>query len=277
MKKAIAIILALVVVFAVTVPVFAVDSPSGDVTTTYDVKCYGVKGVSDGTVANVKKGETFTLVADDTKGEFTGWSITGKYSVVSGSLTEKTVVIKPESDVFAAANFKGSANPADILSRDTNHNGKYDIKVVGGNGVTRPGTKGGVWTKNAASITYDEEKNEFDIEAFDDKGTFDNWSIYLITYDKDGKKQYVEATEGLHYDLIVNDPNITDEQIKANLLTLLREKKITIAPYADIVICGNYNGKVTSPKTFDYSVYFVVLALFSVAGLAFAGKKILSK
>ena len=80
--------------------------------------------------------------------------------------------------------------------------------------------------------------------------------------DENGKTTYVEAIEGIHY-------TIASGSLTSDVLT--------IVPLGDVVICGNYNGKTTSPKTGDYSVYFALIALLSLAGVAVASKKVFSK
>lgn len=70
-----------------------------------------VDNSGDGSVSanptKVKKGsgDTVTLTATEKDAPFTGWSLACEYEIVEGSLTSKTLVIKPLTDVHATAYF----------------------------------------------------------------------------------------------------------------------------------------------------------------------------
>lgn len=70
-----------------------------------------VDNSGDGSVSanptKVKKGsgDTVTLTATEKDAPFTGWALACEYEIVEGSLTSKTLVIKPLTDVHATAYF----------------------------------------------------------------------------------------------------------------------------------------------------------------------------
>ena len=70
-----------------------------------------VDNSGDGSVSanptKVKKGsgDTVTLTATEKDAPFTGWTLACEYEIVEGSLTSKTLVIKPLTDVHATAYF----------------------------------------------------------------------------------------------------------------------------------------------------------------------------
>lgn len=104
-------------------PVFTI-MPHSDITATAsfsvekDYLTISVDTVGDGSVsvepAKVKKGsdETVTLTATEKDDPFTGWSLACEYKIIDGSLTSKTLVIKPLTDVHVTAYF-GKAVPSD--------------------------------------------------------------------------------------------------------------------------------------------------------------------
>jgi len=109
-----------------------------------------------------------------------------------------------------------------------------------------------------------EDGNSQEVVIDTNKGTFDDWKIY--------KKDGTVAKEGVDY-TIEGKPT---------------DNKIVVTPKTDLIICGNYNGKITdpltgkeatpdSPQTGDFSV--VYLSIIALAALGFAGvaKKQLSK
>lgn len=56
-------------------------------------------------------GDTVTLTAIEGAEPFTKWELACQYDIISGSLTEKTLVIKPYTDVYATAYFGSSVTP----------------------------------------------------------------------------------------------------------------------------------------------------------------------
>lgn len=152
------------------------------------------------------------------------------------------------------------------------------------------------------NVKHGAKNNKVTINADPDKGTFDNWSIYIITTDSEGNRKYKDATISYDYELIINDPNITEADIEAKINEFLKKKNLTVLPKSDIIICGNYNGKFTSPldgkqyntkeeifkltppadkndspKTGDNASLLFLFALLSFAGLTVCTKKVLSK
>ena len=94
MKKIIAAIVAITIVFALPVFASADNSPSG--TEKHKVTVIDVEG---GTCEKIENPDgTYTIKAT-TKGgyEFTGWKIDGQYEFVSGSLSTPTITIKISS------------------------------------------------------------------------------------------------------------------------------------------------------------------------------------
>ena len=122
MKKLIAVVLVLVMIFALTVTVAAKDSPVGkdyySITVAYNPSD-GSFGTASGDKSSVQISApdedgnvTITAVTKD-NGVFIKWMIEGEYDVVSGSLTDLVVVIKPKSDISAVAYFEKSGTTPD--------------------------------------------------------------------------------------------------------------------------------------------------------------------
>ena len=77
-------------------------------------------------------------------------------------------------------------------------------------------------------IAYEiKDGNKVTVKIDPSKGDFDNWSIYI---DIDNSK----AKEGEHYTIVSGS---------------LTSDTITIIPKTDLIICGNYDGKITDPNT----------------------------
>lgn len=107
MKKIVALIMAVLMLAAVAVPTFAADSKENPIVFTVDVSS---QNSSKGTVLKVLNADgTVTLTASPITNEFTKWVITGEYEIVSGSLTDEVITIKPISDIKAVAEFNGKA------------------------------------------------------------------------------------------------------------------------------------------------------------------------
>jgi hypothetical protein len=106
MKRIIALLLAVMMVFAVAAVASAKDSPSGSqyYKITTDVEGGGAANASTNKIEKNSDG-TVTLVASDDGGYFNRWIIKGSYDIVEGSLTDPTVTIRPTSDISAVANF----------------------------------------------------------------------------------------------------------------------------------------------------------------------------
>ncbi|MBO4468374.1 MAG: hypothetical protein J5766_03645 [Clostridia bacterium] len=272
MKKVLALVMILAISFCLVIPAFAesVDSPSADVY--YTVTYYGVNGIADGSTASVKKDSNVTINAKSGSDPFIRWNIAGTYAPVNGSETDIAMTLKVQSDLVITGVYKST-----VTDTDSNQNGGYDVTIVSGLTENPDGDNSAQWIGGHAFVTYDSKRNELTATADPSKGTFNSWSIYVVTYTPDGKKVYNAAVAGKHFKIVVNGNPLTEAEMNSRLEELLASNRITIIPLADIVICGNYNGKITSPKTFDYTPYFMILALLALAGVAFSTKKALSK
>ena len=103
------------------------------------------------------------------------------------------------------------------------------------------------------------------IKKDDAEGKFDSWSIY--------KKDGSVAVEGTDYVIVSGS---------------LKNPTISLDVMADLVICGNYNGKITDPSTgkpkdpvapptLDATAIVLVALMFGSAAVAFTAKKKLCK
>lgn len=75
---------------------------------TYSIRIESNPLVKNGnriTEVELMRGGTYTLYADDKDNDFLFWKITGKYQTVSSDYEEKSMTIKPESDIVAVANY----------------------------------------------------------------------------------------------------------------------------------------------------------------------------
>lgn len=97
----------------------------------------------------------------------------------------------------------------------------HEVTVRNGIGVE------GVTVPDVATQVKDGEK--VTVKPDPEKGDFDNWTIYI---DYDNSK----AVEGRDY--IIVSGSLTGENL-------------TIIPKTDLIICGNYDGKITDPNTGD--------------------------
>ncbi len=77
---------------------------------TYTVtKSASTGGSASASVASVVQGDSVTLSATPSTGyTFSGWTISGNYTAVSGSATSKSFTIMPSSDITVKANFTGN-------------------------------------------------------------------------------------------------------------------------------------------------------------------------
>lgn len=116
MKKILAAILALTLVFAMAVSVGAKVSPTPKEFFDVTVRTEG-SGDADADPYKVEKNEdgSSTLTATEKNGKFQRWEIEGEYEILEGSLTSKVIRIRPLSDIVATAIFtegsKGDSNP----------------------------------------------------------------------------------------------------------------------------------------------------------------------
>ena len=108
MKKILCVLCAVVMLFTLCVPavsVFAEQSPTGTGKYNVTVKADdATKGKAE--KAELDNGDVKATATPNEGSEFYGWEIKGdKYTIVSGSLTSKEIVIKAESDVELIAKF----------------------------------------------------------------------------------------------------------------------------------------------------------------------------
>ena len=103
MKKIFAMLLVVAMMFAIAIPMSAEISPEPKP---------GIDTVivpeNGGKITEKDNGDgTITLTVDPNSGyEFVNWAITGEYELVSGKLTDKTITIRPKTDVKAQAVMK---------------------------------------------------------------------------------------------------------------------------------------------------------------------------
>lgn len=119
--------------------------------------------------------------------------------------------------------------------------------------VTKPGVSGSSTTVKKGEIIK--------VSADPTAGKFDSWTVYK----KDGSK----AVEGVDYKYVEGGSKITPA---------------TLEIYADLIVCANYDGKITdpittqqkddqSPQTGDFATMAMIVALFACAAVCFAAKK----
>lgn len=103
------------------------------------------------------------------------------------------------------------------------------------------------------------------IKKDDSEGKFDSWTIY--------KPDGSVAVEGTDYVIVSGS---------------LKDPAISVTVFTDLIICGNYNGKITdpitgdkkdpvAPPTFDAAAIALVALMFASAAVAFTAKKKLCK
>ncbi|MBR6513988.1 MAG: hypothetical protein IKT46_04045 [Clostridia bacterium] len=103
MKKIFAILMVVVMLFAIAIPVSAEISPKPQ--PDVDISVVPEKG---GEITEKDNGDgTITITVKPNSGyDFVKWELTGEYEIVSGKLTDKTITIKPITDVKAQAVMK---------------------------------------------------------------------------------------------------------------------------------------------------------------------------
>ncbi|MGN0452848.1 MAG: InlB B-repeat-containing protein [Ruminococcus sp.] len=182
--------------------------------------------------ANVLETETITFTATpNSLYKFTGWSISGKYSISSGGTGETTITIVPQGDITAVAQFE-KAYKAIYLDNDANWSQPYIYYWNSSTpSVSWPGeamtfvdggnSKNNRWVAyipiDANNISFnvgnDSAKIEYDLTTSDNKGknTFTNGSSsgYPATTPVEG--YYLQGTwnGSKHdaYDLVMFDEN----------------------------------------------------------------------
>ena len=107
MKRFASIIMVLIMLFALTVTVYAEESPTaapGYYRITASTEGSGTINTTTNKVEKNTDG-TVTLTATDDEGYFTYWIISGEYKIVEGSLNDPVITIMPSSDIDAVASF----------------------------------------------------------------------------------------------------------------------------------------------------------------------------
>lgn len=131
MKKVISIALALVMVFALTVSASAKGSPTGKeffkITVGFSPSdgSYGDAGTDKNKVIVDAVGDdgTVRLTANEKDyGKFSHWEIKGDYELIEGTLTDKSIVIRPNSDIDAVAYFKNTDGSTSKVPVSNNNN-----------------------------------------------------------------------------------------------------------------------------------------------------------
>ena len=113
MKKLLSV-LAIVLIAAICLPVFAMAADSPVAPSTY--KCeVSPNNANAGSVNKVDKGNNvYEITATPADGyKFVDWTITGDYKIVQGTTKDKTVVIELKSDAKAVANFNTISSEGD--------------------------------------------------------------------------------------------------------------------------------------------------------------------
>ena len=137
MKKVFAILLAAVLVMALSVTAFAAgSSPEG--VSYYKVHIIDGNGSKTQT-EKIPVGEEITLKADPDKGDFDEWKIfkadgsvavPGKdYEIVSGSLTKSPLVIIPMANLIITANYDGKETDFEIDNGEVTSPQTGDVAV----------------------------------------------------------------------------------------------------------------------------------------------------
>lgn len=129
MKKLVSVVLALVMIFALTATVAAEISPTPkehyNIVVEYDPSD-GSLGTADSDKKTVEvdavgeDGEVKLTAVEKGNGEFVKWTIEGDYEIISGSLTDPVLVIKPKSDIHAIAYFTQPGSTPDSPSKPSN-------------------------------------------------------------------------------------------------------------------------------------------------------------
>ena len=259
------------------------------------------KEISGENPVKVDSDDTVTVKADKEKGTFTGWTIyvtdeNGElveaeegidYIIVDGSLEDETLTVKPINAITIEGNYEEGE--------------EEEEEGTGASVMVRKAD-----ATNEAGDALPENKyfdasvgDKITVEANDKYGKFDSWSIYVISDVADlsangaaitgtakilnlaATQKAAAAKSGTDYKVV--DGSLTSESLTVEIL---KDEKI--------VICGNYDGKITdplsgeatvdsgkkdsnSPGTNDISVMYAVFALLAAGAIVFGVKKQLSK
>ncbi len=140
---------------------------------------------------------------------------------------------------------------------------------------------------NGATITVKADEATY--------GTFNSWSIYKATETVDGvsapvKSDIITLNAAINLATKITTTTAvegTDYEIVSGSLTA---KELTVKVKTDVIICGNYNGKITdpvvnstadnsatAPKTGDMTVLYAAIIMLAVVAFGFGVKKVYSK
>ena len=240
MKRLISVVLALILVFALTASFAAKDSPSGKdyyaITVDYEPAdgSLGTAAADKNQVPKTASGDDgqITLTATEKDGFFTLWIIDGDYEVVSGDEESPVMTIIPKSDIHATASF---SQDEDYLT--------MTVSVIGDGtaSVNPPKVKKG----SGDTVTF---------TAVDGKDTFVNWTLEC---------EYDIVEGSLTSRTLVIRP-YTDVHGIAKFVGSTPDEKPTEKP----------NDSKTSPKTGDPLWIILGLAVLALGAGAIAVKKI---
>lgn len=242
MKKLLSVVMALVLVLAIPFAASANESPTGTVK-------YAVSVISsDKEAGSASKTDSndgsVTLVAtpNDAAHKFTGWEISGKYTLKSGSLKDATIVVVPTSDIVAVATFNSTYKIITGANQVINK-GSTSVKFRGNGTYNSFVSAGKVVKVNGVAISAD----KFTVK---EDGTIELKADYIKT-----------LAVGTHVISV-----IYADGAATTLLTINPDGTTTTTEPTK-----------TSPKTGDVATPVLALVcLISLAGVGFSAKKAFS-
>lgn len=138
MKKIVAMLTALLLMFSLTTVAFGAGSPQGK--KEFGISVNGNVGTWSDVLHSVEEGKTYELSADNEMDGyvFVGWVIEGEYDVVSGDINSSKLTILPKSDIVATAIYTAKVElKEDEIKVEHTHNiegledGNYEIVKKG--------------------------------------------------------------------------------------------------------------------------------------------------
>lgn len=242
MKKLLSVVMALVLVLAIPFAASAVQSPTG--TVKYSVIVLTSDKDAGSASKNVSDDGSVTLTAaPNSAHKFTGWEISGKYTLKSGSLNDATIVIAPTSDIVAVATFNSIYKIITGANQVIN-SGSTSVKFRGNGTYNSFVSAGKVVKVNGVAISADK-----------------------FTVNSDGtielKPEYVKTLPvGTHVISVIYTDGAATTLFTVN---------------ADGTTTTTTESKNTSPKTGDVATpVLMIVCLISLAGVGFSAKKAFS-